>query len=653
MQVAALSPAATSPAAQAAQAAGDAALLEMRAAFTAKDTTRLSRLLPAVQGHPLEGWAAYWELTARLREAQRPEVDAFLARWRGTYYEDRLRNDWLLLLGQRRAWSEFAHYHQGFRMQDDAQVQCYSLLIDDIQGQSLPDLPEHLLSLWWGQRNADDGCTHAVSELYADGRIKADQIWQRARIGAHNNRPAVVRSAVQIVAPQSLAHVANAMDKSSAFLNNKATETDPARRALVPLALARLASNDFADAAARMEARWSAKLTPAERDWVWGAIGRWAGIRLSPSAAGYFAKVGDDGNLLDEQLQWKVRTALRAGNWTAVGKAIDAMSPEGQRESAWVYWRARALLAGQDAAGHATAERMLQGIAGLTGFYEQMAYHWLGGKVAVLPEPDPLSEDEKARARTNPALLRGIYAIQAGLRSEGVREWNYATNLHEAGGMSDRELLAAADLACQHEVWDRCINTSERTRSVTSFAQRYPMPFREAVVQRSEEIALDPAYVYGLIRQESRFIMDARSSVGASGLMQIMPATARWTAGKIGLTDFKPGDINDKQTNIAIGTAYLKLALDEFAGSMPLAAAAYNAGPGRPRNWRNGPTLDAAIWAENIPFNETRDYVQKVLANATVYGAILSGQPQSLQARLGSTIGPRSAADPVAVADLP
>jgi soluble lytic murein transglycosylase len=108
---------------------------------------------------------------------------------------------------------------------------------------------------------------------------------------------------------------------------------------------------------------------------------------------------------------------------------------------------------------------------------------------------------------------------------------------------------------------------------------------------------------------------------GASGLMQVMPATARWTAKKIGLTGFTPDQINDRDTNITIGTAYLKLALDDFAGSMPLAAAAYNAGPGRPRNWRNGPVLDAAIWAENVPFAETRDYVKKVLANTTNYAA--------------------------------
>jgi soluble lytic murein transglycosylase len=182
--------------------------------------------------------------------------------------------------------------------------------------------------------------------------------------------------------------------------------------------------------------------------------------------------------------------------------------------------------------------------------------------------------------------------------------------------------------------------------------QRYPTPFRDAVVKRSQEINLDPAYVYGLIRQESRFVTDARSGVGAAGLMQVMPATARWTANKLGMRGFNPDQLHDRDTNIAIGTGYLKLVLDDFGGSMPMAAAAYNAGPSRPRNWRNGPVLEGAAWAETVPFTETRDYVKKVVSNATFYAALLSGQPQSLKARLG-TIGPRDMAQPEPNRELP
>ena len=196
-----------------------------------------------------------------------------------------------------------------------------------------------------------------------------------------------------------------------------------------------------------------------------------------------------------------------------------------------------------------------------------------------------------------------------------MREWNYSLR-----GMSDRELLAAAQLACDREVWDRCINTSDRTRNDVHMDQRFPTPYRKEVHAWAARMGLDPAYVYGLIRQESRFVTDARSSVGASGLMQLMPSTARWTAKKLGLP-YSADTITDRDTNIKIGTGYLKMVLDDFGGSQAMAAAAYNAGPSRPRRWRDGPALEPAIWAENIPFNETRDYVKKVLSNATDYAA--------------------------------
>ncbi len=261
--------------------------------------------------------------------------------------------------------------------------------------------------------------------------------------------------------------------------------------------------------------------------------------------------------------------------------------------------------------------------------------------------PLAVSAAERDAAANHPGLNRALHLIAIGLRSEGVREWNFS--LH---GMSDRELLAASQRACDREVWDRCINTSERTRTEIDMQQRFPTPFRQQVLARTKEIGLDAAYVYGLIRQESRFVMDAQSAVGAAGLMQVMPATARWTAKRIGL-DYSRDRIADRDVNLKLGTGYLKLVLDDFAGSQPLAAAAYNAGPSRSRRWREGPLLEPAVWAENIPFSETRDYVKKVLSNASYYAALLGGDTVSLSSRLGKSIGPREPGSPSADKDLP
>ena len=636
-----------------AQNRGDDTLLEMQQAFRKGDRKKLELLLPAARGHALEPWAAYWELKARLNEATSQEVQAFMQRYAGSYQEDRLRNDWLLLLGQRREWGQFADLHPHYRMSDDREVRCYALLIGQIKGTAPASAADDVRSNWYALRDADDGCTHAAGELYSYKKLSALDIWRKARLGAEANRSRVVRAAVEIVAPEVLTQLKEVLDAPSKYLLARNMAGSRVRQELVLLALIRLASGDPDSAAHQLDSKWSEYLSAEERNWAWGVIGKSAAQKLSGSAHGYFSNVTRNSHLNDDLLGWKVRAALRAGQWKAVGNVVDAMGAEARQDSTWVYWKARAMLATKPSeADRAEARQLLEGIAGTRGFYEQLALEELGQRITVPPAPAPLTAEEKAAARANPGLNRGLYAILLGLRSEGVREWNYTTNLHTPGGMADRELLAAADFACQREVWDRCINTSERTKTVTDMAQRFPMPFRAAVVERAQGIGLDPAYVYGLIRQESRFIMDARSHVGASGLMQVMPATARWTARKIGLTGFTADQITDRDTNITIGTAYLKLALDDFAGSMPMAAAAYNAGPGRPRSWRNGPVLDAAIWAENVPFAETRDYVKKVLANTTNYAAMLTGQPQSLKARLG-TVGPRDSAAPEVNNDLP
>jgi soluble lytic murein transglycosylase len=673
-------------AAQAPTTAADNVIIEMNKAFKRGDRARLAQLLPQARGHALEPWAAYWELKLRLGEVGAQEVQDFFSRYAGTYQEDRLRNDWLLLLGQRRDWAGFAAEYPNYRMNDDKEVRCYALLVEHLKNPA-PDarLADEVKKNWYAQREADDGCNAAAERLVGTKNLTPQDAWVKARLATEANRPRAALAAVQIVAPDAAGMVNDLNASPIKFLASKHIALSKARREIITLALIKMAISDIDGAAFQLENKWGMQLNTEERNWVWGVIGRQAATRLGTTPAGdalqYFAKVTKDTDLSDDMLGWKVRAALRAGNqpnWALVLAAVNAMSEDGRKDPAWSYWKARALLATAPpdappkpavvattpgvvqtiptgitiSPQRAEALALMQSFASVRGFYEQLALEELGQKVTVPAKPAPLTAEEKEAARLNPGLNRGAYAIAIGLRPEGTREWNYSTNLHKRGGMADRELLAAAQFACDRQIWDRCINTSDRTKGEIDFEQRFPMPFREAVTRRAQSINLDPAYVYGLIRQESRFIMDARSGVGAAGLMQVMPATARWTAKKIGLEGFTQDQLNDRDTNIAIGTAYLKLALDDLNGSMPMAAAAYNAGPGRPRTWRNGPVLDAAIWAESIPFSETRDYVKKVLSNTTNYAAMLTGQPQSLKARLG-TVGPRDASQPEPYKDLP
>jgi soluble lytic murein transglycosylase len=203
--------------------------------------------------------------------------------------------------------------------------------------------------------------------------------------------------------------------------------------------------------------------------------------------------------------------------------------------------------------------------------------------------------------------------------------------------MSDRQLLAVAQYAKQIGLLDRVVNTADRTQTLHDFSLRFIAPFRATVERDAQANGLDVEWAYGLIRQESRFIMNARSGVGASGLMQIMPATAQMVARKIGLGPLSRAQLDDLDTNILLGTNYLSMIYNQLDGSPVLATAAYNAGPGRSRAWRQTlqQPIEGAIFAETIPFNETRDYVKNVLSNTVYYAALFEGRPQSLKARLG------------------
>lgn len=458
------------------------------------------------------------------------------------------------------------------------------------------------------------------------------------------------------------------------------------------LAFIRWASMDPVAAVAAMEdpavrSRW--KWQAEEAAWAWAQLGRSAAWRLQPAAPGYFeraladralaagtAPLGANGQMRTalawsaETLAWMARAGLRAGaagdaaRWSLVEQAIDAMPPDMQQDGAWLYWKAKALQARArgmhasiPAAGSEVlrqhSRELLQRVAGPLTFYGQLAAEELLGAPARAPAPPaPLTEAERAQALAIPGIDRALRLYDLGLRSEATREWNFTLGHARPGGLGERELLAVADEACRREIWDRCINASDRTRQEVHLDQRYPTPYRQDVLAAAEEVGLDPAYMYGLIRQESRFMLSARSHVGASGLMQVMPATASWTARKLRI-DYDPSLITERTTNLRLGAGYLKLVLDDFQGMQALAAAAYNAGPSRSRRWREGPRIDAAAWVENIPFTETRDYVKKVLANATVYAHLLHGRPLSIKTRLGNTIGPRADGAPASEDDLP
>ncbi len=619
--------------------------VQAREAWAKRDRKRLATLTDSAraQNHPLAGWVEYFDLNARLYQVSQPEMDAFYARYTGSYVEDRLRNDWLLELGRRRDWAGFKRDHATYQMRDDREVHCYTLLAEQATGGKLS--PDAAREAWFAQKDADEGCRALAAALVEAGVFKHDTLWARARQAQEQGRTLAVRQAVALLDSKPLSQkLAELQDNAGRYLTRKARTTPRAEAELTTLALARVAANNPDQAGDLLRDKWRG-LPKDLQAWLWVQIARQSALRLQDDAPAAFERaraLAPELAWSDDALAWSARAALRAKQPATALKAIALMSDAEQRDPAWVYWRARATRMQGDAA--AARAQLAPLAAQPLNYFGRLAAEDLGQPTPLPTAPAPLTADERRAARSHPGLTRALSLIALGLRSEGVREWNFSLR-----GMGDRQLLAAAQEACDREVWDRCINTSERTRAEVDMAQRFPTPHRQELLREARASGIDAAYVFGLIRQESRFVMDARSHVGASGLMQVMPATAKWTAKKIGLP-YSAERHNDRDFNLRIGTSYLKLVLDRFDGAQALAAAAYNAGPGRPARWRDGPVLEAAIWAENIPFNETRDYVRKVLLGGAVYAQVLGLPATSLRERLGVSVGPAGARE---VGDMP
>ncbi|HSE02470.1 MAG TPA: transglycosylase SLT domain-containing protein [Burkholderiales bacterium] len=611
-------------------AALDEDFLAARDAYQTNNPARFETHAQRLQGHLLEPYIAYWRLSLQLEEAFPDEVRRFLAANRDGPLSERLRSEWLKVLGERGEWALF-NSELPLLASRDVEITCYSL---QYRMQARPEdaLPE-ARSLWFVTRELPDGCTPLLNALISSGVLTIDDLWSRMRVALEAGRVSQARSlaewlpAGEAPEPRSLERAAS--DPAGYLERENHSLKSRAGRETVMFAVHRLARVAPQQAARHWE-KLQERFSREERAYVWGMIGYMGALRHDPDALAWYGRAGD---LSDLQLAWKVRAALRGGNWREMLVAVDAMSERGKAVSAWRYWKARALKA---TGRTAEATEILRPLAAEFGFYGQLALEELGGKIAA-PTAGyrPGAEEVRAMGR-NIGLRRALELYRLNLRNEANAEWTWAIR-----SFDDRRLLAAAEVARRHQVYDRAINTAERTVGLHDFELRYLAPYRDVLKAHTSGLALDEAWVYGLIRQESRFITDARSSAGATGLMQLMPQTARWAAKRIGLKNWRWSQVTEVGTNVGLGTYYLRHVFDAFDGQPVLASAAYNAGPSRARVWRPDTAMEGAVFAETIPFTETRLYVKNVMANATWYAHNFSQQLQSLKQRLGM-VGPQS-----------
>lgn len=604
----------------------DEAILAAHAAFRAADAVRLARAAAGHEGHVLAPYLEYWQLALRLADAPAEEVAAFLARHAGSYLADRLRGEWLKELGRRGEWARFEQ-ELGALVHDDLEIRCHAwrarLARQDASA------ADEAREIWREPRELPEGCNALAEHLVRSGAADAELVWQRVRLLLENNQLNAARRAFAWLpageAPDERTFSIAATAPHRLIAHPPRDLARRAAREMALFAVVRLARSDLEAAAAALAGEFGWRLPEADRRHAWGALAHLAARRHHPQALAWY-RLAEGAELSDDALAWKARAALRVADWQAVRDAVDAMSGETRREPVWSYWYGRALAAqGNDVGARAYYSRH----AGQPHFYGILAAEELG-YIPAPPEPfHSASDEEVGAAARNPGLARALALYRLGLRTEATREWAFTVR-----AMPDEELLAAAELARRNELFDRAINTADRTVHRHNYRLRYLAPFAETFRAHAREHGLDEAWLLGLVRQESRFIVNARSSAGAQGLMQLMPATARWVARKIGLNGYQPAQAADPATNIALGTRYLKFVLDDL-GHPVLALAAYNAGPGRARRWRDARPLEGAVYAETIPFKETRDYVKKVMANTMYYAQLYGANVTPLKERLG------------------
>jgi soluble lytic murein transglycosylase len=610
-----------------AQKGADEAFLAAYDAYRAGDAIKLSRIAPKFEGHVLAPWLDYWRISMRLEDATASDVNAFNAAHGTTYVGERLRGEWLKVLGRRRSWAEFELALPGYA-RDDLEIKCFAWESRIARGDNAA--LDEAMAMWLEPKELPEGCARLADALSEKGRIGVTDVWRRVRVLFENGQITAAKSALALLpreeAPdeRSLADAARTprrlIDKLPRNLERRAT------REVVVLAGVRLARVETQYAAEALAGSLGERLPEADAKYLWGRVAYEGARTLNEQALKWYQRAGDT-RLDDEQLMWKARVALRRAKWATVRDAVDRMSPAARQDPAWTYWYGRALAAQGEEAG---ARAYFTRIAGQPDFYGLLANEELG-YVATPPESayQPKEAEVAAMAR-EPGLARALDLLRLGMRLEGVREWLF-TIRH----LDDQRLIAAAQLACRHEVYDRCINTADRTTATHNFLLRYPVPYRDVFNEYARTNGIEEAWVLGIVRQESRFNPIAKSSAGAQGLMQLMPATARYVAAKVGLKPYDHKRVTDVRTNVNLGTGYMKMVLDQL-GHPVLASAAYNAGPGRARRWRDAKPLEGAIYAESIPFNETRDYVKKVMANSVFYAALLERKLTPLKQRLGT-----------------
>lgn len=596
---------------------------EAYAALKKGDEGPYRRHAAALRSYPLEPYLAYEALNRRLGSASNRELDKFFTEHGDLPQASRLKLRWLRLLAQRRDWQPFLdHYDPRLEL---TELDCLygRYLLESGQREAGQAQAERLWLVGTSQPDECDGLFRLWSN---QGGLTEDLRWQRLRLATlAGNLGLATHLASNLTTlradGQLLLEVARTPERLS---QSQRFQRDDARMAeIVGLGLRRLARRD-PERALELLDQYAPHLTfPTEEKL---AIARDLGLRLAKrfDSRALRLMADYDPELRDATLaEWRVRLLLRLERWEEAHQLTNRLDGELAQSNRWRYWRARSLQLSQGDTPEAL--QLYRPVATERDFYGFLAADRIGQPPRIGHRPLQIDPQVLQQVRNSAGIRRALELYQRGQIVDARREWYHVSRL-----FSRDELIAQAKLAHDMDWHFPAIRTISLAQHWDDLDIRFPMAHRNTLVRTAQQRGLESSWVYAITRQESGFMDDARSHAGATGLMQVMPATARETARRFGIRLQSPRQILDPDLNIQLGTAYLSQVHRQFGHNRILATAAYNAGPQRVRQWLNeSRELEFDVWVESLPFDETRQYVQNVLTYAVIYGDKL-GTPQPL-----------------------
>ena len=615
--------------------AADSDYFAARDAFRAANESALAKAQRQLADSPLQVYADFWQLWRRLKLPDASvDIEAFLAREKGQYLAEKLRMEWLEQLAKRADWAMFQRQYPQLVDAPSITLQCYQW---QAQLAIQPDLklPDAIAPLWFTAKDLPSACLPVQAQLQRTGLIDNTAVWARFRLAMEANAQGLARYLAQNLAlTLSAATQQQVRDQPDVFLA-RMDAGQRLDRELAVWAYGRWARNNLPAALTHLEVEGNE--LGEQQALAWRQLAMTGARQFNPDSEVWFAR-SESAPWSDLQRETRLRLLVRLGQWPAYLANYAAMPASIRQARPWRFWAARAQLVmsldsrltkAQRKFYDTSAQALFAGLSDDDDYYGLLARERLGRSMSPLPDKIIPNDGDRARLANHVGFQRAFALYGLGLRWESASEFNWAVR-----SADDRLLIAAATQANAMGWYDRAIYAAERTRADHAVHYRFISPYRDITRAYAKDMSLDEAWVYGLMRQESRFAPQASSPVGASGLMQLMPGTAQWVAKQLGIA-YSASMTNDAGQNVQLGTYYLRH-VEDTLGHPVLATAGYNAGPRRALEWQADTVLDATQYIESIPFAETRDYVKKVMTNAVQYARLFGRGETLLSQRLGS-----------------